>query len=230
MKAHDADRNAIHPDPFSELQSKTLGARAAAAQVVCSVVGLQRPLTCEPRFDCPSPLARLSSSFHQGWDPLALVPDRPPSSPGGRTQPSLANLHTRHFRAAALPATLDDRGDVRLLHHARRRRARAGIRTRLHAILVQSTEIRHCNLRGATVMAKKSGKRANAFDQHIAVRLRAKREELGRSQTEVANRLGVTFQQVQKYEKATNRISAGRLWQLAKYLNVPIDYFFEGLK
>ena len=79
-------------------------------------------------------------------------------------------------------------------------------------------------------MAKKSGKRANSFDHHIAGRAAAKRRERGLSQTDVANALGVTFQQVQKYEKATNRISAGRLWQMAKFFKVPIDYFFEGLK
>ena len=79
-------------------------------------------------------------------------------------------------------------------------------------------------------MPKKSGRRANSFDQRIALRIRAKRAALGLSQTEAANAIGVTFQQVQKYEKATNRISAGRLWQLAKYFKVPIDYFFEDLK
>jgi len=72
--------------------------------------------------------------------------------------------------------------------------------------------------------------RVNSFDQHIAARLLAKRKELGRSQTDVANAIGVTFQQVQKYESATNRISAGRLWQLAGYFKVPVTYFFEGLR
>ena len=79
-------------------------------------------------------------------------------------------------------------------------------------------------------MAKKSGKRASSIDLHVAVRLRAKRTELGISQTELADVFGTTFQQVQKYEKGTNRISAGRLWQVAKYFKVPITYFFEGLK
>ena len=50
------------------------------------------------------------------------------------------------------------------------------------------------------------------------------------SQTEVANALGVTFQQVQKYERGTNRVGASRLFDLSRILSVPIQYFFEGLK
>jgi transcriptional regulator with XRE-family HTH domain len=79
-------------------------------------------------------------------------------------------------------------------------------------------------------MAKKGPKRASAFDAHIGQRVRAKRLELGLSQTTVANVLGVTFQQIQKYENGKNRISAGRLWQLAKLFKVPVDYFFQGLR
>jgi len=79
-------------------------------------------------------------------------------------------------------------------------------------------------------MAKKSAKCVNSFDQHVALRLRAKRTELGLSQTQLANVIGTSFQQVQKYEKGTNRISAGRLWQVAKCFKVPVTYFFEGLK
>jgi transcriptional regulator with XRE-family HTH domain len=79
-------------------------------------------------------------------------------------------------------------------------------------------------------MAKKSRKRASSIDLHVAVRLRTKRRELSMSQNELADVFGTTFQQVQKYEKGTNRISAGRLWQAAKLFKVPISYFFEGLK
>ena len=50
------------------------------------------------------------------------------------------------------------------------------------------------------------------------------------SQTEVANALGVTFQQVQKYERGTNRVGASRLYDLSRVLNVPVQVFFEGLK
>ena len=50
------------------------------------------------------------------------------------------------------------------------------------------------------------------------------------SQTEVANALGVTFQQVQKYERGTNRVGASRLYDLSRILNVPVQFFFEGLE
>ncbi len=51
---------------------------------------------------------------------------------------------------------------------------------------------------------------------------------LGMSQTELGDAVNITFQQVQKYEKGTNRVSAGRMQQFAKILNVPVTYFFEG--
>jgi transcriptional regulator with XRE-family HTH domain len=79
-------------------------------------------------------------------------------------------------------------------------------------------------------MAKKATKRVSAVDQHIAQRLRAKREEMGLSQPEVADAAGISFQQVQKYESGKNRISAGRLWQIAKFFEVPVGYFFERLR
>ena len=79
-------------------------------------------------------------------------------------------------------------------------------------------------------MAKKPAKRANSFDKHIALRLRDKRNELGISQTELADAVGISFQQVQKYENGTNRIAAGRLWQIANYFKVPVEYFFQGLR
>ena len=59
-------------------------------------------------------------------------------------------------------------------------------------------------------------------DQHVGNRARMRRLMLGLSQTELATAVGVTFQQVQKYEKGTNRISASRLQQMSKVLNVPI--------
>ena len=58
-------------------------------------------------------------------------------------------------------------------------------------------------------------------------RLRIRRTQLGVTQATVAEHLGVTFQQVQKYENGTNRLSGGRLQQLAEFLDVPVTYFFE---
>ena len=64
-------------------------------------------------------------------------------------------------------------------------------------------------------------------DVHVGKRVRTRRTLLGMSQEQVANALGPTFQQLQKYEKGSNRISASRLFELSQILNVPISYFFE---
>ena len=69
----------------------------------------------------------------------------------------------------------------------------------------------------------------NAVDRHLGKRLRKLRLDHDVSQEELAERLGITFQQVQKYEKAVNRIAASRLFDIAHALNVPIGKFFEGL-
>jgi transcriptional regulator with XRE-family HTH domain len=67
-------------------------------------------------------------------------------------------------------------------------------------------------------------------DLHVGRRLRMRRVALGLSQQRLAERLGVTFQQVQKYERAANRISASTLFALASALRVPVSYFFDGLE
>lgn len=59
--------------------------------------------------------------------------------------------------------------------------------------------------------------------------MRARRERLGISQGRLGRQLGLTFSQIQKYEKGSNRIGAGRLYQIASYLDVTLAYFFEGL-
>lgn len=68
------------------------------------------------------------------------------------------------------------------------------------------------------------------IDGHVGRRLRGRRTVLGLSQEDVASRLGVTFQQVQKYEKGANGLSASRLQQLSETLGVSVGYFFEGLE
>jgi transcriptional regulator with XRE-family HTH domain len=70
---------------------------------------------------------------------------------------------------------------------------------------------------------------AREIDIHVGQRLRERREHLGLSQGRLGRHLGLTFSQVQKYEKGANRIGAGRLFQMAEFLNVPTSYFFEGL-
>ena len=74
-------------------------------------------------------------------------------------------------------------------------------------------------------MAKKV---PNPIDVHVGNRVRIRRLELGISQEKLGDALGLTFQQVQKYEKATNRISASRLQHVSRILQVAIAYFFEG--
>jgi transcriptional regulator with XRE-family HTH domain len=68
----------------------------------------------------------------------------------------------------------------------------------------------------------------NPTDTHVGNRVRMRRLMLDMSQTKLGDALGLTFQQVQKYEKGTNRISASRLQQMAHALQVPISFFFEG--
>jgi transcriptional regulator with XRE-family HTH domain len=68
----------------------------------------------------------------------------------------------------------------------------------------------------------------DARDIEIAKRVRALRLQRGLSQIELGEVLGVTFQQVQKYERGTNRIAAGRLYRIAEVLDVPVTFFYEG--
>ena len=77
--------------------------------------------------------------------------------------------------------------------------------------------------------AARPSKRSTAFDKHVGARIRLLRESRGLTQSELGQGLGVSFQQLQKYERAGNRISAGRLFEVARILNVEIGYFFEGL-
>jgi transcriptional regulator with XRE-family HTH domain len=73
-----------------------------------------------------------------------------------------------------------------------------------------------------------STKHPDPIDLHVGGRVRMRRLKLGITQERLADQLGLTFQQVQKYEKGTNRISASRLQQLCQILGVPIPFFFEG--
>lgn len=67
-------------------------------------------------------------------------------------------------------------------------------------------------------------------DAHVGRRLRLRRTMLGLSQEAVANAVGITFQQVQKYEKGSNAMNANRLYEFAQFMHVPVAYFFEGLE
>lgn len=70
---------------------------------------------------------------------------------------------------------------------------------------------------------------ANSVDLHVGKRVRQRRWVMGLTQQQLAQALGIRFQQVQKYESGANRISASRLFDLAKALQVPVGFFYEGL-
>ncbi|WP_306117298.1 MULTISPECIES: helix-turn-helix domain-containing protein [unclassified Roseitalea] len=70
-------------------------------------------------------------------------------------------------------------------------------------------------------------KQPNPIDVHVGSRIRLRRTMLGMSQERLGESLGITFQQVQKYEKGTNRVGASRLQNIASILNVPVSFFFE---
>jgi transcriptional regulator with XRE-family HTH domain len=72
-------------------------------------------------------------------------------------------------------------------------------------------------------------KQANPIDAQVGNRVRIRRMLIGMSQEKLGDLLGLTFQQVQKYEKGVNRIGAGRLYEISRILGVPIDFFYEGV-
>jgi transcriptional regulator with XRE-family HTH domain len=69
----------------------------------------------------------------------------------------------------------------------------------------------------------------NPVDRHVGLRIRLRRKELGVSQEKLAEAIGLTFQQIQKYERAANRVSASKLWEVSRALETSIGYFYEGL-
>lgn len=75
------------------------------------------------------------------------------------------------------------------------------------------------------MMAKKA---PNPIDKHVGARVRMRRMMLSMSQEKLGDALGLTFQQVQKYEKGSNRIGASRLQQISNILQVPVSFFFDG--
>lgn len=70
---------------------------------------------------------------------------------------------------------------------------------------------------------------AHPVDVHVGKRIRHRRWMVGMTQQQLAEMVGIKFQQIQKYETGTNRVSASRLWNIAEALNVEVSFFFEGL-
>jgi transcriptional regulator with XRE-family HTH domain len=79
-------------------------------------------------------------------------------------------------------------------------------------------------------MAKpKRGRSTADIDDHVGMRIRERRIMLGLTQQQLAEMIGVTYQQAHKYERGINRVSAGRLFEVARVLSVPVGYFYEGI-
>ena len=74
-----------------------------------------------------------------------------------------------------------------------------------------------------------SPKRPNPIDVHVGSRVRLRRMMLGMSQEKLGERMNLTFQQIQKYERGINRIGASRLFELARILQVPVQFYYDGL-
>ena len=72
-------------------------------------------------------------------------------------------------------------------------------------------------------------KKADEVDRFVGEKIRERRIMLGLTQQELANGIGVTYQQAHKYEQGVNRVSAGRLFEIAKMLNTPVEFFFDGI-
>jgi transcriptional regulator with XRE-family HTH domain len=70
---------------------------------------------------------------------------------------------------------------------------------------------------------------AHPVDVHVGKRVRHRRWLVGMTQQQLAEKVGIKFQQIQKYETGANRVSASRLWDISKVLDVPVSFFFEGL-
>lgn len=70
---------------------------------------------------------------------------------------------------------------------------------------------------------------SDLIDGHVGSRVAQRRQDMRYTQVQLADAVGVTFQQIQKYERGVNRIAASRLWQMADFLNTDINYFFDGL-
>jgi transcriptional regulator with XRE-family HTH domain len=77
---------------------------------------------------------------------------------------------------------------------------------------------------------RRTAGRTQDIDRHVGARVRERRIMLGFTQQQLADLIGVTYQQAHKYERGINRISAGRLYEIAHVLSVPVNYFFDGLE
>src|SRR5947209_18463456 len=82
----------------------------------------------------------------------------------------------------------------------------------------------------AAASSRRSTGRTQDIDRHVGARIRERRIMLGLTQQQLADLIGVTYQQAHKYERGINRVSAGRLYEISQVLSVPVSYFFDGLQ
>src|SRR6201996_5506142 len=76
---------------------------------------------------------------------------------------------------------------------------------------------------------RRGASRTQDIDRHVGARVRERRIMMGLTQQQLADLIGVTYQQAHKYERGINRVSAGRLYEISRVLSVPVSYFFDGL-
>ena len=81
----------------------------------------------------------------------------------------------------------------------------------------------------AVASARRSTSRTQDLDRHVGARIRERRIMLGLTQQQLADLIGVTYQQAHKYERGINRVSAGRLFEIARALSAPVSHFYEGI-
>lgn len=96
--------------------------------------------------------------------------------------------------------------------------------------MTKSSEVRLASEGSDQSVSVISRSQALAVDRYVSMRVRQRRIMLGLSQLQIAEPIGVTCQQIQKYEAGISRISAGRLYQIAQALDVKVEYFFEDVK
>src|SRR5712671_991776 len=82
----------------------------------------------------------------------------------------------------------------------------------------------------AVASSRRSTSRTQDIDRYVGARIRERRIMLGLTQQQLADLIGVTYQQAHKYERGINRVSAGRLFEVSQVLSVPVSYFFDGLE
>jgi transcriptional regulator with XRE-family HTH domain len=132
-------------------------------------------------------------------------------------QPGDRQQHGGHYRGRLAVHPVEIVGEAETISC---RCNRVWIRESAMARLSLGTD---CNC-GDCHMAK-----SHTVDIHVGARLRQRRSLLGMSQTKVGEAVGLTFQQIQKYERAANRVSASKLWELAQALHTGVTYFYDGL-